>query len=561
DQDFKASSTTGYLNLQPLLDIHLNDTISAPKAVMGSYQTVYFFAIIGLVTLLTAFVNYVNLTTARALDRAREVGVRKVIGAQRVQLIAQFLSESAVTIFLALVLAVAMAFVFSPVVQDWTGITFANTLWTEPYLWLTLLALFCISTLMAGLYPSLMLSSFKPAEVLKGTSGRFRVGIPIRQGLVVFQFTTSFVLLVGAFVVHLQLHYILNMNVGIGLEQVITVPSPRVLPGKSTRADAIETFTQQLHQLPGIQQTATSHELPGQGFNLNTDHARRVEAIPSSNVPASAVWIDDSFARLYGLKLLAGPGFKDISLEAADQEPFPIMANETAIKSLGFDSPMHALDQRIDLANGNLCYIVGVFKDFNWSSAHKQRENVFFFLGAGLSHISIKATTENLPQTISDIEKTYKQLFPGNPFQYAFADETFKAQYGNEQRFAKLFNLFVALAIFIAGLGLFGLTTFTVQQRKVEVGIRKVLGATLASVVLLLSRDLLKLVIAGFLIAVPIAWYVMSSWLEDFAYRIEVGMGVFLLAGAVTVLIALITLSFKSIKAALANPVDSLRNE
>jgi len=560
-EDLKETNTTGYLSLQPLLDIHLNDAITSSSTIMGSYRTVYLFTIIGLVILLIAFVNYINLTTARALDRAQETGIRKVIGAQRLQLIAQFLAESALTIFLALVSALAIFYIFSPLIQNWTGTNFTNQPWDDPYLWLVFPLLFCVSTLLAGLYPSLLLSTFKPIDVLKGKGMRSGRGIWLRKALVVFQFTTSIVLLTGTLIVHFQVDYILNMDTGMGLEQVITVPAPRILSEKSKRSQVIETFTQKLEQFPDIQQTATSHALPGKGFSLSTDHVRRISADPSNSVPASAAWIDNNFANVYGLKLISGNGFENISLTAADEEPFPVIANRTAIESIGFDTPEEAIEQQIDLADGNLCYIVGVYEDFNWSSAHDQRENAFYFLGKALSHISIKVNSENLPETIANIEMTYKQLFPGNPFQYAFAHETFEAQYGNDQRLARLFKILAVLAIFIAGLGLFGLATFTAEQRKTEVGIRKVLGATLANVILLLTQDFLRLVMIGFLVAIPITWYIMSQWLEDFAYRIEIGFEVFLISGLAAVVLALLTVSWQSFKAATANPVSSIKNE
>jgi putative ABC transport system permease protein len=286
-----------------------------------------------------------------------------------------------------------------------------------------------------------------------------------------------------------------------------------------------------------------------------------VAADLSTNVPGAVAFIDSSFASLYGVELIAGTGFKNITIAAGDTPPFPIIANETAIAALGFETPEKSIDQQIDIADGNVCRIVGVFKDFNWSSAHKKRENSFYFLRRGFPKISIKVGTQNLPNTITSIEKIYKQLFPGNPFLYTFADEGFDAQYGNDQRFARLFSVFATLAIFIACLGLFGLVTFTARQRSKEIGIRKVLGATVGSVVVLLSKDFLKLVMIGFFVAVPIAWYVLNRWLDAFAYRINVGVGVFLLAGLTAALIALVTVSWQSINAAITNPVNSLREE
>jgi putative ABC transport system permease protein len=371
----------------------------------------------------------------------------------------------------------------------------------------------------------------------------------------------TIVLLIGTAIVYTPLNYMRNMDLGIDIEQILTVSGPRVLLGDTHRTNAVETFIQEVRRLPTVRQTATSDALPGEEFSFTTPRVQRVAAGPTSNVPGAVTYIDTSFARLYGLELVAGNGFENISFSAADQEPFPIIANETAILALGFETPEKALDQEIDIAGGNICRIVGIFKDFNWSSAHHKRENAFYILRRGLRQISVKVGTEDLSGTLSSIEKIYKELFPGNPFLYAFEDETFAAQYGNDQRFARLFSVFAAIAIFIACLGLFGLVTFTAQQRTKEIGIRKVLGATVANVVALLSKDFLKLVMIGFFVAIPIAWYTMNQWLDSFAYRIQVGVGVFILAGSAAALIALATVSWQSIRAALANPVDSLRDE
>jgi putative ABC transport system permease protein len=431
----------------------------------------------------------------------------------------------------------------------------------SPNFWVAFIAVFIGITLFAGLYPALVLSSFRPAAVLKGRVSKSSFGVAFRQALVVFQFTASIVLLVGTAVVYSQLSYMRNMDLGIDLDQILTVPAPRVLPKGTYQENAVETFTQEIRRLPSVRQTATSDALPGQDFSFWTPSVQRVTEGPSINLRGEVTWIDTTFAGLYGLELVAGKGFNDVPISAADQEPRPVIATETAIRALGFESPESALDQEIDIANGNISRVVGVLRDFNWSSAHRERENAFYWLGRGLGQISIKVSTDNLPATLSSVEKVYQELFPGNPFQYAFVDETFANQYRNDQRFARLFSVFAALAMFIACLGLFGLVTFTAQQRTKEIGIRKVLGASVTNLVTLLSKDLLKLVMTGFLVAIPIAWYTMNSWLEGFAYRIEIGPGVFLLAGLGAILIALATVSWQSIKAALTNPVDSLRDE
>jgi putative ABC transport system permease protein len=559
-ESLRRTGTTAQIYAQPLRDIHLNEDITVAKTVMGSYRTVYFFTVIGLITLLIALANYINLTTARALDRAREVGVRKVIGAKRGQLITQFAAEFALTTLIAFTLAAVLAEGFKPFVNNVAGIHLISGLWKDPDFWLTVSIIFFATTFLAGLYPSFVLSSFKPVAVLKGKISASSNSGWLRQGLVVLQFTASIALLVGTAIVYMQLNYMRNMDLGIDLQQILTVSAPRVLPEDVGRASAVDNFIHEVSRLPAVLKTATSAALPGEEFSWTTSTVKRV-ADGSFNVPGAVTYIDTSFATLYGVELSAGNGFKHVPISAADQKPYPIIANETAINALGFESPEKALDQEIDIADGNICRIVGVFKDFNWSSAHQERENSFYFLRHGLSKISLKVGTENLSGTLSSIEEIYKKLFPGNPFLYAFEDASFATQYQNDQRFARLFGIFAALAVFIACLGLFGLVTFTARQRTKEIGVRKVLGATVPNVMALLSKDFIKLVTIGFLIAVPIAWYVMNRWLQGFAYRIEIGVGVFLLAGLTAVLIAMATVSWQSAKAAMVNPVDSLRNE
>ncbi len=558
-EDWQQSNTTGRINAQPLLDIHLNAELSAPKAVTGSHQAVYFFTIIGLVILLIALVNYVNLTTARALDRAREVGVRKVVGAQRGQLVIQFLTESVIVILVSFALAVAFAEVFRPTLNELAGLNLTDALWTSAGFWVALLALFGVTSLLAGLYPALVLSSFRPVAVLKGRVSQAAKGAWLRRGLVIGQFAATIVLLIGITIVYAQLNHMRSRDLGINLEQILTVNAPRVLPEGTDGAEAVNTFTQELNRLSVVRQTATSGTVPGKGFNFYTSSIRKAAADPSTNINGAGTRIDTSFAALYGMELLAGTGFEN-GTTPAEGEPQPIIVNETAVQSLGFDTPEEAINQDINIGD-QPNRIMGVFKDFSWSSAHNPRESVIFMMNQGNDQVSIKVGTDNLPETIAAVEELYQQLFPGNPFQYAFADETFDAQYREDQQFAKLISVFTVLAIIIACLGLFGLAAFTAEQRTKEIGVRKVLGASVAGIVSLLAKNFVGTVALSFLLASPLAWYAMNQWLQDFDYRIDIEWWMFAVSGTLVLLIALLTVSFQSIRAALANPVDSLRNE
>jgi putative ABC transport system permease protein len=556
---YRQSGTSVHVNVQPLGDIHLSEEVeAAPMTIVGSRQTVYFFTIVGLVTLFIALVNYVNLATSRALDRAREVGVRKVVGARRRQLVTQFFFESALTNLVAFILAAGFAAALRPALNNLAGTNLPGLLWGDPAFWLIFLATFFTSTLLAGMYPALVLSSFKPVSVLKGKGGSYAARSWLRQGLVVLQFAASVMLVAGTAVVYTQLGYMRNMDLGIELEQILTVRGPRVLEEGVERPEAVRTLIQELRQIPAVRQIATSSSVPGSGF-IWYSSARRATADPSTDVNAVLTGIDSSFASMYGLELVAGRGFERIA-EVPQGEPFPVIPNETVVRAIGFDSPAEAVDQIVNFG-GVDARIVGVFKDFNWSSAHAVRENAFFGLDYNAAQLSIKVSTENLPQTIAAIERIYTTLFPGNPFRYAFANEQFDQQYRNDQRFATLFSIFAGLAIFIACLGLFGLAAFTAQQRTKEIGVRKVLGASVGSIVRLLSSDFMKLVLIAFVLAAPLAYFGMQRWLEGFAYRIDIGPGVFIVTGFLVLLIALLTVSYQSIKAALADPVKSLRYE
>lgn len=558
---WEQSNITKKVHAQALNDIHLNEEIESPRSLISSYRSVYFLSIIGIITLFIALINYVNITTASAFDRAREVGIRKVVGALRRQLMSQFFFESTFTILIAFSLSLAASEYVKPHFNELIGTTLPSLLSINSHFWLMCGGLFLLINLLAGFYPAIVLSIYKPINVLKGSRNPSTHRSWLRQGLVVFQFAASIVLLIGTSVVYIQLNFMQNMDMGMDISQILTVSAPRVLPEETTREKAVESFRQELLKLPFVEKVATSDAIPGGGYSFTSSSVKRIPEGQSENVPCAALWIDSTFAQLYGIELLTGDGFKQVSLKAADEEPYPVIANETAIYALGFDSPDQAIHEQVDISNGNICRIVGVYKDVNWASTRFHRQNSFYFMGAGLPHISIKIGTENLANTVSKIGEVYKALFPDNPYLCVFADDSFDLQYKNDQRFAKLFSVFAVLAILISCLGLFGLATFTAQQRTKEIGIRKVLGATVADIVTLLSKDFLTLVIIGFFLAIPIAWYAMGQWLEGFANRIEIGVEVYLLAGLVAILIALGTVSWQSIKAAMSNPVDSLRNE
>jgi putative ABC transport system permease protein len=558
--DFERTKTSVRVNAQPLDDVHLNDGVFAPRAITGSYRSLYFFTLVGIITVLIALINYVNLATARSLDRAREVGIRKVVGAHRKQLVFQFLTESALTNIGALILAIVLSEVLRPIVNRLAGTSLTGGLWTGPRFWAAFLTTFCASTLLAGLYPAFVLSSFKPASVLKGKSGATSLRLRLRQGLVILQFTASIVLLAGTAIVYSQLHFMRHMDLGITLEQILTVPGPRVISTNTNNIAAMNTLKQELRRIPAIGQMATASALPGEGFNWYTSGLRQTSADPSTAVRGALARVDTAFASLFELTLVAGRGFEGMTAPLVEVQLLPVIANETAIHAIGFATADESLNQLVNMGRAQ-CRIIGVFKDFSWSSAHSKRESALFALTPSGGKLALKVNTADLAQTIASIRRVYTALFPGNPFEYHFVDERFDEQYRSDERFATLFGVFATLAILIACLGLFGLAAFTAEQRTKEMGVRKVLGASVSSLVALLTRESLLLVLIANLLAWPFAFFIMNKWLETFAYRIDIGMSVFLVAGILALLIALATVSTQAIRAARANPVEALRNE
>ena len=553
------------VELQPLTDIHLNGEIYAPATRTGDRRLVYFFAIIGLITLVIALVNYVNLATARAMDRAREVGVRKVVGAYRNQLVGQFLLESALTNVLALVLAIALSMLLLPVVNRIAAVEMTRDLWLDGRFWAVFLGFFGLGALLSGLYPAFILSSFKPVLVLKGKVGAFASRVALRKVLVVVQFTASIALLAGTTIVYSQLSYMRGMDTGLDLEQVLVVEGPRVRSDVSNRVAGMSTLKNELQKIPAVQEVGLSSTTPGRGLSMYYGRTHRAGADPSTGRLVLGTYIDQDFPGVYGMELVAGQPFYE-GMTVPDSGDVPIMVNETFVRTLGFSSNEDAVNERIAIMR-NIYVVKGVYKDFQWSSAHQEREAVVFHFNAdggsspGDGSISMKVSTRDLPGTIAAVENVYKSLLPGNPFHYYFADEAFDEQYRADRRFATLFAGFAGIAIVIACLGLFGLVAFTSAQRRKEIGVRKVLGASVNSIVALLSLDFLKLVGVAFVIATPLAYVGLQRWLERFAYRIEIGPGVFILTGALVLLIALATLSCQSVRAALADPVKSLRYE
>lgn len=551
------ASKESRLHLQRLTDIHLHSHLDSELGVNGDISDVYIFSVVALFVLLIACFNFTNLTVARAIKRAREIGVRKVVGAHRWQLIGQFLGESIMIAFIAVLLAAALVELALPAFNDFTekelGFLAGNLI--APLIGLIALAL--TVGIIAGSYPAFFLSAFRPAKVLKGetASGSSRPGL--RKVLVVAQFAISIVLISGVLMIHRQLEYVQNKRLGFNKEQLLFF-------GPSTgRMGDFTSFRNQLLRHPGVRAVTASKFVPSQALVDNIDIQAEVGDVLKTVNELALLAVDHQFFTTYGMEMAAGRAF---SPDLASDSTEALIVNETAARTIGWKSPGEAVGKHFSLESNfwgdRRGKVVGVVKDFHFESLHERISPMIFFISPrGYNRITVKIAAANIPETLEFIESVWQRFLPSQPFTYDFVDQRFAQLYRAEERLAQVVVFFASLAIFIACLGLLGLASFMAEQRTKEIGIRKILGATVAHVSLLLSKDFLKLVIIANLIAWPIAYFTMNRWLQNFAYRIEIEWWVFVLAGGLALLIALLTVSYQAIKAALANPVESLRYE
>ena len=550
-------STWTSLHMEPLTDIHLKSHLDSEIEENGDIRRVYIFSIIALFVLLIACINYMNLTTARSAVRAREIGVRKVVGAHQSNILMQFLSESVLLAFLAALLAFGMARLVLPLVNDLLGQELqipAGAMWAAPVL---LMALTAITGLLAGSYPAFYLSALKPLSILKSDKPRRGGSAGLRKVLVVGQFVISVVLIIATVVVFRQLQFMQNQKLGLNKDHVVTAFCYNDLAPK------FESFRNEILNNPAVKNITRSSRLPS-GRLLDSFGSAKAQVdtdtLEQSQVDLKFVTVDHRFAQTYELAMAAGRFYRQ---DFGSDRTESFIVNEAAAKMIGWKSPQEAVEKRINYGNRD-ARIVGVLKDFNFESLHQEIQPMIFFIprdSTRFNFLSFRLDGAHIDEGLAHLKATWQTFLPEYPFEYRFLDEQYGKLYEAEQRQGRVFISFALLAILIACLGLFGLTAFVVQQRVKEIGIRKVLGATVPGLLMLLSKDFLKLVAIALLIASPVAWYFMQRWLEDFAYRIRMDGWVFFTAGLVAVMVAFLTVSFQSIKAALANPVNSLRNE
>ena len=559
--ELKESTQKQILGLQPLKDIHLTSDLTEEPEANGNERTVFFLGLIGLFVLVIAWINYVNLSTARALERAKEVGVRKVVGAMKGQLIGQFLTEAALVNLLSVLIAWGLTFLCLSSFNTMSGLALDKSYFVQPWFLALLVLLWIVGSLLSGFYPALVLSSFKPIIVLKGKFQNASRGVLLRKGLVVTQFIASIALIAGTFIVYRQLKYMTSRDMGMNINQVLVVERPGIMDTSETIYNSsIDAFRNELKKGPGIEAVSASFTIPGKQREYKVQ-LKRYGIANSDSVIVRFNSLDYDFLEVFKMKLIAGRKF---SPDFPNDDDTSVIITETASRLLGFKKPEDAIGQALTIQafGGWNPIVVGVVNDYHQISLKKPLDPSIFNCSLyGGEYYSMRINTSNLPRTIDHVKKSWATAFRGNPFEYFFLDDYFNRQYESERKFEKLFVSFAVLAIIIGCLGLFGLSAYTASQRIKEIGIRKVLGASVPDITKMLSKDFLKLVIIAVVIATPIAWWAMSKWLEDFAYRVNISWWIFIVAGGLALMIAMLTVSLQAIKAAIANPVKSLRTE
>jgi putative ABC transport system permease protein len=547
---FKQSGHRTEIALQPLSDIYFGQHFGFDPARHGDLQVIYLFTTVALFILAIACINFMNLSTARSAERAREVGMRKVMGAFRSNLVAQFLGESLLLTLLGVALALVLVYIGLPWFSAFLGQPLALPL-GNPGFWAFLVGLVVVVGALAGMYPAFFLSAFQPIKVLKGRFTATRGSALLRKGLVVVQFGISVLLVVSTFIIVRQLDYVQAKKLGYDKEHTLLV---RI--NNRDIAESRENFINDVSRIGQVREASAMSGEPG-GFHdgLSFD----VEGKTGETWQLRTVFTDHAYVKTLGLKVVAG---RDLSEDYSTDALEGVLLNRAAVKKLGW-SPQEALGKTLKnkMVDSLPRRVVGVVEDFHFSSLKEEIQPLAISIGNDYRVIAVRLTTGNPQEAISRIEAAWRKIAPKYPFTYEFLDQVYDNLYRAEHKQRTILGIFAGVAIFVACLGLFGLAAFTAEQRTKEVSVRKVLGASVGNVVVLLSRDFVKLVLVAIALAVPLSWYLMQRWLEDFVYRISIGPGVFLLAGGIAVTIALLTVSYHAIRTALSDPAKTLRSE
>ncbi len=547
------------MHLQPLTRIHLDSHLADEAELNGDGEPLTFLSIIAIFIVVIAWVNYVNLATSRSLDRAREVGIRKVLGSLRGQLIRQFLFESIIINFLAVALAIGIVALALPSFYTISGIPKSVVLWENGSAWILLGIVFLVGSLVSGFYPAMVLSSFKPVSTLKGKFRNSNAGVFLRKGLVVFQFATSAALIIGTLTVSKQMNFMQSTDLGFDLEQTIVVERAAIADtSQAVRASRLEAFQDQLRANANIKSVTTSGMVPGK--KLRFQAAARGYVQTAGEVHSmDVVGGDYGLIETLDMEIIAGRNF---SREFPNDRDTSVIVTRAAVSLFGYDDPEDIINQAIVVESfGATLVVIGVVEDYNHESLRVKAAPSLFVLDPQWAEYFLFKVDGSIPAALTAIENQWNEVYSANPFDFFFLDEFFNQQYKSEQQFQSMFSVFSMLAILIGCLGLFGLSAFTAMQKTKEIGIRKVLGASVQGVFYMLSKEFIVLILIANVLAWPIIYFAMDKWLQGFEYRTTIDIGIFVLALLVVLAVALLTISFQTIKSARLNPVDSLRYE
>jgi putative ABC transport system permease protein len=553
-EDFvKAGNISLDYFLQPLLDIHLKSDLQSELGSNGDMSYVYIFSAIALFILVIACINFMNLSTARSAGRAKEVGIRKVVGSQRNQLVRQFLTESTIMSIIALLVSLLVVKLSLPYFNNLAAKEMDMSFLLNGTMIISMLVIVLIVGQLAGSYPALFISAFKPVLVLKGRQKTGRTKSWLRSSLVVFQFSASIILIIGTTIVLNQLNFIQNKKLGFDKEQVIVLNDAYLL------GDQLESYKEEMLMYPDIVNATISGFLP-------VPSSRNLTAIfPEGNMEAEQstpmqFWrVDVDYVKTFDMNIMEGRDFsKDFLTDSS-----AVIMNQAAVKQFGWDDPLGKTVTRFTSNQGDMeqYTVIGVMEDFHYQSLRNNIGPLIMNLARSRSNISFRVKTDNISAVIDNMKEKWANFIPGQPFDYTFLDERLDEMYRTEQRLSKIFGIFAALAIMIACLGLLGLASFMAEVRTKEIGVRKVMGASISSIVLMLSKEFSKWILVANLVAWPTAWYFMDKWLVDFAYRIDIGWQVFVVSGLIAFVIALLTVTYQAVRAATANPVEALKYE
>lgn len=562
-------------HLQPITDIHLKSNFTLEQSANGSERTVYFLSLLAAFILVIAWINYINLSTSKSLERSKEVGLRKVVGASKYQLVSQFFFDALLVNLLALTISLgiipfSLNWLGNVVSKDIAGFVYTSGWWYSSSFWLLVAAVVLGGVLLAGLYPALVFSSFRPAVVLKGKFFKSQSGIAIRRYMVSFQYILSIFLVAGTITIYRQLAYMNTMDVGYAKDQILVLKTPAVYD--STIQDKIGYLKNELKQYPAVKEVSVSSDIPGHVIT-DLNKIRRLTQDPGDGFMTYIQGIDPDFTTTFDVEVIAGRSFEEgesmspvFGRSRGPAKPVKVVINESVAAGLGYENPEAAIHEKIAFAYGSgehIAEVIGVVKNYHQTSLKEKYKPILYIYPGDVTwrYISLRVNTDNITNSLSSIRKTYESAFPGGVFEYFFLNDHFNSQYKADQQFAAIFTTFTLLAILVSCLGLLGLSIFATTQRTKEIGIRKVLGASFAAILLLFSKDSVRILIVSYLIAVPAIYFAASQWLSNFAFHTGMGWEIYILPPLGLLLISLGTICAVCIRTAFINPSISLRQE